>query len=943
MAADGDPETNGVNGTDDHNVKKNGVHEHQHRDSEAEAMVIDSLRTQVQDLFTQVTQLNGKLVKSYNRVSDLEDELHVATAQLRSSSAKVSELELERTQHLAALNTGLLVEKSHVTTELNRLMEKATEEAAQRGQAESARAAIEKDLDDLSASLFDQANTMVAEARYERALSERKVEEAERALKTAEEAVAMMQAQMQELQAEKEAAMLRAHEAEMRMGKGKWVDRGQDIVKPMRLLSSHSPYQEFLLFVAHLRTIHPQSPQPPAMTTLLQLPFLARIQTEDSEPTLRLDIAPSLNWLSRRSVLAAIHTGQLTIEPMSATAFAQEVPSVLSGGTVSCALCGTIICSAPAETSQKPPQHASISGLPQFNTRSWSRFSNPFASGNSANSVNGASSPTLQTMPSQIYIFRLTFPAGTSTGPIASMPLSLGISTGPASPGRPPSSLGSPQPHTNGHTHSHSSSSGTTTVYPLCPDGWCLSRLRRTCSLWSFVRTSIVDKVWEEEVPNLPSPTMPVPPSGEKPPVPPRRRGLWGMATALGERAASWTEGSKTPQSPSKKPSLERAPSSEKALPEKGLPSPPPVHPTLSAAPAAKPPPLPRRNEARTSSEEPNSASAPSPAAVPPPLPRRHEARSPAPIPAPPASPRAIPLPESRPGTPMRRDSSSRPGTPTGGPPILPPRAAARRSMNLSATPPPPPRAETPVTPGAPPPVPRRAAARGPRPMSTHLRRTSDMAGSPLASERPTTPAVEGSSEATEAKEEEKPERQLSTPALKEESSSDTDAAFVDAHEEQPHEGRAEHKSPELSVTEPVAEAAEEATAEDKPAELAPAPEEPAQEDTATIHPTEEEAPAAPPVILSPMPTPALSLAPAVELDGEKVVDGDDEVGGVNGVNGVNGIASSEEGSAEGHAQDGDEDDKNTVYIGDTTWEERTWKELVRLREDMFWARIGRR
>jgi Rab guanine nucleotide exchange factor SEC2 len=33
------------------------------------------------------------------------------------------------------------------------------------------------------------------------------------------------------------------------------------------------------------------------------------------------------------------------------------------------------------------------------------------------------------------------------------------------------------------------------------------------------------------------------------------------------------------------------------------------------------------------------------------------------------------------------------------------------------------------------------------------------------------------------------------------------------------------------------------------------------------------------------------------------------------------------------------EDDAD--YVGDTTWEERAWKELTRLREDMFWARIG--
>jgi len=28
-------------------------------------------------------------------------------------------------------------------------------------------------------------------------------------------------------------------------------------------------------------------------------------------------------------------------------------------------------------------------------------------------------------------------------------------------------------------------------------------------------------------------------------------------------------------------------------------------------------------------------------------------------------------------------------------------------------------------------------------------------------------------------------------------------------------------------------------------------------------------------------------------------------------------------------------------YVGDGSWDEKTWKELVRLREDMFWARVG--
>lgn len=35
------------------------------------------------------------------------------------------------------------------------------------------------------------------------------------------------------------------------------------------------------------------------------------------------------------------------------------------------------------------------------------------------------------------------------------------------------------------------------------------------------------------------------------------------------------------------------------------------------------------------------------------------------------------------------------------------------------------------------------------------------------------------------------------------------------------------------------------------------------------------------------------------------------------------------------------DDDSSGNYVGDTTWEERTWKEIIRLKEAMFWARIG--
>jgi Rab guanine nucleotide exchange factor SEC2 len=106
-------------------------------------------------------------------------------------------------------------------------------------------------------------------------------------------------------------------------------------------MNSHLPFKnEYLGFLAHLRGLAGNSPDIPGITSLLTLPFLARLTVEDfvstalfphhltisliscadftlryREPTLRLDLAPpSLNWLTRRSVLAAVHSNTPLIE-----------------------------------------------------------------------------------------------------------------------------------------------------------------------------------------------------------------------------------------------------------------------------------------------------------------------------------------------------------------------------------------------------------------------------------------------------------------------------------------------------------------------------------------------------------------------------------------------------------------------------------------------------
>jgi hypothetical protein len=70
-----------------------------------------------------------------------------------------------------------------------------------------------------------------------------------------------------------------------------------------------------------------------AMTPLKETKFYKRALAEDIEPTLRLDTAPGLSWLSRKSVLNAMCDGSLVVEPMATTSTAKLY-------VFACSLCG---------------------------------------------------------------------------------------------------------------------------------------------------------------------------------------------------------------------------------------------------------------------------------------------------------------------------------------------------------------------------------------------------------------------------------------------------------------------------------------------------------------------------------------------------------------------------------------------------------------------------
>lgn len=117
-----------------------------------------SVMTAQQDLSEEVQALSTKLVKAINHQSSLEEGLEETRHELDVSKERIKQLEAIAKEHQDMMATGVLVEKREVEMETRQLMNKLMEEAAQRGKAEKEKKHIEQDLENLTTSLFEEAN-----------------------------------------------------------------------------------------------------------------------------------------------------------------------------------------------------------------------------------------------------------------------------------------------------------------------------------------------------------------------------------------------------------------------------------------------------------------------------------------------------------------------------------------------------------------------------------------------------------------------------------------------------------------------------------------------------------------------------------------------------------------------------------------------------------------
>ncbi|KAG0142811.1 hypothetical protein CROQUDRAFT_724913 [Cronartium quercuum f. sp. fusiforme G11] len=529
----------------------------------------NQINPKVSELSVQLAQLNAKLVKSFERIADLEDELHDLTVKHDQVKSRNQVLELEANQHEEALKGGLLVESANVQAELQRLTQRALQEAEKRSQSEASLSTINKELDDLSASLFSEANKLVANEKLQRIKSERKVIEVEEAMKRVEELIESRRDQLNDLRNSLEDAERERDEYKSKLfASFQTLDSNEidnssisdgilisdqklsikssnptlainsptdAVISPNlnldfrgsitsglkspsffqqqqqqnpKVMEDILPFQEFLQFTKYLirtRTdllsrptnqplsfgesysvvinnispstpINKESPTPtsvspnelltPALTLSQHLsqPFLKRCIEEDSDPTLRLDLAPGLNFLSRRGIFTSLIEGNLVIEPVwSENEFEK------------CSMCG---CSLNKWLPDRRRNDTSIAndGSASSTMRkmlggatSWS-----FSTLNRSNKRPSISSSTFIPRPSSL-----------SANVLRNISLPITPS------GRhSPTNREEEQEEEEEAIYVHTFRVTDTSVnrYPICPT-YCLARLRSVCDLWTYLRS----------------------------------------------------------------------------------------------------------------------------------------------------------------------------------------------------------------------------------------------------------------------------------------------------------------------------------------------------------------------------------------------------------------------------------------------------------------------
>ncbi|SMN19866.1 similar to Saccharomyces cerevisiae YNL272C SEC2 Guanyl-nucleotide exchange factor for the small G-protein Sec4p [Maudiozyma saulgeensis] len=292
---------------------------------------MDEVNEETLRIREQVSSLSTQLMESVDRQSQLEDKLRQANKLIQSQSASVATLESIQIEHDSLKQK--VIEKDAT---IKGLQGDLKSENDLRTQAETEVDKLSQEVEDLTASLFAEANNMVADARKEKHTTEILNTKLVEQLRDKDNMLETLNLQLKNLkivlqnveketvsnQSSRYSTVLNDSDTISGRSLNKVTTSSSSITKDADNVVLYSPYvttirydltlfNEFLKFIAVLpycKTIR---------ETASESKLLRRLINDEVQPVLRIDNAPGVGWLAKKSLMQKMIDGLVILEPLS--------------------------------------------------------------------------------------------------------------------------------------------------------------------------------------------------------------------------------------------------------------------------------------------------------------------------------------------------------------------------------------------------------------------------------------------------------------------------------------------------------------------------------------------------------------------------------------------------------------------------------------------------
>ena len=292
----------------------------------------------------QVTSLSTQLIESIDKQTFLEEKLNQANKKLESQRDVVARFEALQIDQRKLQDS--VSEKDSALKEAKARL-KAEQELRRNAELEVSK--LSKELEDLTASLFSEANNMVADARREKYTTEvlnsklvEQLKNKDTLLETLNEQLKSLKKILQDTESEaasvnnrRFSTMLASDAVSIPSTNGTpMMPAWNSNEEPSDNVIIYSPnitsirydlplYNEFLKFIAVLpfcKSIR---------DTLSESKLLKRLVSDEIQPILKIDSANGIGWLAKKSLLQQMMDGLVVVEPISGV---NETYQINSGG-----------------------------------------------------------------------------------------------------------------------------------------------------------------------------------------------------------------------------------------------------------------------------------------------------------------------------------------------------------------------------------------------------------------------------------------------------------------------------------------------------------------------------------------------------------------------------------------------------------------------------------